>query len=127
MSSADCPKATELLATAAATASAASPPVTSPPLTIPALTIPWPVPDLGICAPPRLRLIIQVLVIRREAKEEAVPSLCSHAGHSVRVVLCAAALLSALVPATAQQSRRATIWDLKLGEPIAAQPSPNEF
>jgi hypothetical protein len=56
-----------------------------------------------------------------------VPGLCSHAGHSVRAVLCAATLLSALVPATSQQMRRATIWDLKLGEPIAAQPSPNEF
>jgi hypothetical protein len=56
-----------------------------------------------------------------------VPGLCSHAGHSVRALLCAAALLSALAPATAQQLRRATIWDLKLGEPIAAQPSPSEF
>src|SRR5436305_2675765 len=116
-SSADCAKATELAASAAATASAASP----------ALTIPWLVPDLGICAPPRLRLIIHLLVIRQEAKEEAVPGLCSHAGHAVRAVLCAAALLSALAPAASQQMRRATIWDLKLGEPIAAQPSPSEF
>jgi hypothetical protein len=45
----------------------------------------------------------------------------------VRAFLCAAALLSTLIPATAQQLRRATTWDLKLGEPIAAQPSPNEF
>ena len=56
-----------------------------------------------------------------------MPGLCSHAGHSVRALLCAATLLFALAPATAQQMRRATIWDLKLGEPIAAQPSPNEF
>src|SRR5262249_15441324 len=33
-------------------------------------------------------------------------------------------------PAAAQEGgslRRATIWDLKLGQPIAAQPSPDEF
>src|SRR5882762_3047202 len=127
ISSADCANATELAASAAATASAARHALTIPALTIPALTIPWLVPDLGICAPPRLRLIIQALVIRREAKEEAVPGLCSHAAHSVRALLCAATLLFALAPATAQQMRRATIWDLKLGEPIAAQPSPDEF
>jgi hypothetical protein len=51
----------------------------------------------------------------------------SYAGHSVRAVLCSAILLSALSPTLAQQWRRATIWDLKLGEPIAAQPSPAEF
>jgi len=45
----------------------------------------------------------------------------------VRAILCAAILLSALVPATAQPLRRATIWDLKLGEPIAAQPAADEF
>jgi hypothetical protein len=45
----------------------------------------------------------------------------------VRAVLCAATLLSTLVPATAQQLRRSTIWDLKLGEPMTAQPSPDEF
>ena len=56
-----------------------------------------------------------------------MPGRCSHAAHSVRAALCAAALLSALVPATAQQLRRATVWDLKLGEPITAQPSPAEF
>ena len=45
----------------------------------------------------------------------------------MRALLCVAALLAALGPATAQQLRRATIWNLKLGEPIAAQPSPDEF
>src|SRR2546425_5186176 len=29
--------------------------------------------------------------------------------------------------ADAQTLRRSNIWDLKLGEPIAAQPSPDEF
>jgi hypothetical protein len=29
--------------------------------------------------------------------------------------------------APAQEQRRATVWDLKLGQPIAAQPSPAEF
>jgi len=56
-----------------------------------------------------------------------LPGLFTHAGQSVRPILCVAILLSALVPATAQQMRRATIWDLKLGEPITAQPSPDEF
>jgi len=56
-----------------------------------------------------------------------LPGLFTHAGQAVRPILCAAILLSALVPTAAQQMRRATIWDLKLGEPIAAQPSPNEF
>ena len=45
----------------------------------------------------------------------------------MRALLCAATLLAALAPAMAQQMRRATIWNLKLGEPIAAQPSTNEF
>jgi len=36
------------------------------------------------------------------------------------VIGCAAA-------AGAQDIRRATVWDLKLGEPISTQPSPNEF
>ena len=31
------------------------------------------------------------------------------------------------VPCAAQPMRRATIWDLKLGAPIAEQPQPNEF
>jgi len=30
-------------------------------------------------------------------------------------------------PAAAQMARRATIWDLKIGEPIAAQPAPEAF
>jgi hypothetical protein len=30
-------------------------------------------------------------------------------------------------PAAAQPMRRATIWDLKVGAPIAEQPAPNEF
>ena len=42
----------------------------------------------------------------------------------------AALILTALAAATAgntQTLRRATIWDLKLGEPVAAQPAPEEF
>jgi hypothetical protein len=39
----------------------------------------------------------------------------------VPLVMCFAA------PADAQMARRATIWDLKIGEPIAAQPKPIEF
>ena len=38
-----------------------------------------------------------------------------------------AALLCWTVAAGAQDLRRASVWDLKLGQPISAQPSPNEF
>jgi hypothetical protein len=39
-----------------------------------------------------------------------------------------ALILSYCLPAAqAQDLRRATVWDLKLGQPIAAQPSPDEF
>jgi hypothetical protein len=37
------------------------------------------------------------------------------------------ALLLGYSAAPAQELRRATVWDLKLGQPIAAQPSPNEY
>src|SRR5258708_6168677 len=37
------------------------------------------------------------------------------------------ALISWTGAAGAQELRRATVWDLRLGQPIAAQPSPNEF
>ena len=43
---------------------------------------------------------------------------------------CMATLLLALsfaAPAGAQELRRATVWDLKLGEPVAAQPLAREF
>ena len=36
-------------------------------------------------------------------------------------------MLSCLSGAHGQDLRRATVWDLKLGQPIAAQPSPDEF
>jgi len=51
----------------------------------------------------------------------------SYAGHSAWAILCLAILLAALSPTTAQQMRRATLWNLKLGAPVAAQPSPEEF
>jgi len=37
------------------------------------------------------------------------------------------ALLCMTVAAVAQELRRATVWDLKLGQPAAAQPRPEEF
>ena len=43
------------------------------------------------------------------------------------LALALAALLCCTGTAGAQQLRRATVWDLKLGQPIAAQPSPEEF
>jgi hypothetical protein len=39
----------------------------------------------------------------------------------------ALALMAWSAAAAVQPLRRSTVWDLKLGEPIAAQPSPNEF
>jgi len=30
-------------------------------------------------------------------------------------------------PASAQDLRRATVWDLKLGQPVTVQPRPEEF
>jgi hypothetical protein len=47
----------------------------------------------------------------------------------VMVVTRTTILLLALFvfPATAQEPRRATVWDLKLGQPVAAQPSSGEF
>ena len=41
--------------------------------------------------------------------------------------LLALALVAGSAAADAQTLRRSNIWDLKLGEPIAAQPSANEF
>src|ERR1700759_4059871 len=35
--------------------------------------------------------------------------------------------MSSMTAAQAQTMRRATLWDLKLGQPIAAQPAPREF
>jgi hypothetical protein len=36
-------------------------------------------------------------------------------------------LLCSMAAAQAEELRRATVWDLKIGQPIAAQPSPDEF
>jgi hypothetical protein len=44
--------------------------------------------------------------------------------HAVKVLL---ALLLGCAGALAQELRRATVWDLKLGQPVSAQPSPEEF
>jgi hypothetical protein len=46
---------------------------------------------------------------------------------SARAARLALLLLCGSVSAHAQELRRATVWDLKLGQPIAAQPSPAEF
>ena len=54
----------------------------------------------------------------------------SHAESSAGAILCPAILLLALsLPAAvgAQELRRATLWDLKLGQPISAQPALEEF
>src|SRR5260370_37203494 len=45
--------------------------------------------------------------------------------YQIPLALCMACALAAL--AVAQPMRRATIWDLKVGAPIAEQPSPGEF
>src|SRR5262245_35256037 len=46
-----------------------------------------------------------------------------------RITLAVVLAITALGawPVAAQDLRRATVWDLKLGEPIAAQPPPDEF
>jgi len=43
------------------------------------------------------------------------------------LTLLMAALLCSTGTAGAQELRRASVWDLKLGRPVAAQPSPDEF
>ena len=45
----------------------------------------------------------------------------------LRIALVLGAAASLTVPAAAQTLRRATIWDLKVGAPIAGQPRPEEF
>jgi hypothetical protein len=45
--------------------------------------------------------------------------------YRIPLALCAVLAMAAL--AVAQPMRRATIWDLKVGAPIAEQPNPNEF
>ncbi len=44
-----------------------------------------------------------------------------------RAALVLGVLCWMAVPGAAQMARRATIWDLKIGAPIAAQPAPAEF
>jgi hypothetical protein len=44
-----------------------------------------------------------------------------------RAALILAAVCGFATPASAQTARRATIWDLVLGAPVAAQPKPGEF
>ena len=44
-----------------------------------------------------------------------------------RFAVLASALLCVSAVAAAPALRRATVWDLKLGEPIAAQPAPEEY
>jgi hypothetical protein len=44
-----------------------------------------------------------------------------------RVVLILGIVCCLAAPAAAQMARRATIWDLAIGAPIAAQPKPDEF
>jgi len=50
------------------------------------------------------------------------------ASRSTGTLLAATAALSLWsAPAAAQDLRRATVWDLRLGQPIAAQPPPEQF
>jgi hypothetical protein len=44
-----------------------------------------------------------------------------------RIPLILSMVCLVAVPCAAQPMRRATIWDLKIGAPIAEQPQPNEF
>jgi hypothetical protein len=50
------------------------------------------------------------------------------ASRTARTFLAAIATVIAwAAPAAAQDLRRATVWDLRLGQPIAAQPAPEQF
>jgi hypothetical protein len=44
-----------------------------------------------------------------------------------RLLAAIAALMCASASAAAEDLRRATVWDLRLGQPIAAQPTPEQF
>jgi hypothetical protein len=48
-------------------------------------------------------------------------------GTAGRLVAAIAALIAWSAPAAADDLRRATVWDLRLGQPIAAQPAPELF
>src|SRR5262249_60602723 len=54
---------------------------------------------------------------------------CIEAPRATRTGLLAAmtALVCAAALAAAQDLRRATVWDLRLGQPVAAQPAPEQF
>jgi hypothetical protein len=83
------------------------------------------VADLAIFAPSSSKPNI-----RPQVREKALRRPASHAESSAGIILCSALLLFTLdlrVSADAQELRRATLWDLKLGEPISAQPAPEEF
>jgi len=44
-----------------------------------------------------------------------------------RIALILGMMCGMAAPASGHPLRRATIWDLKVGAPVAAQPDPNEF
>jgi hypothetical protein len=44
-----------------------------------------------------------------------------------RLLAAMAAVICLSVPAATEDLRRATVWDLRLGQPIAAQPTPEQF
>ncbi len=44
-----------------------------------------------------------------------------------RLLAATAALITWAAAAAAQDLRRATVWDLRLGQPVAAQPAPQQF
>src|SRR6266571_2863657 len=46
---------------------------------------------------------------------------------SIPVATLLLAVICATTAADAQAPRRASVWDLKLGQPVAAQPAPQEF
>lgn len=46
---------------------------------------------------------------------------------SARIALCVVSLAVGVFGANGQEMRRKTIWDLKLGEPLSAQPDASEF
>jgi hypothetical protein len=64
---------------------------------------------------------------RPHEKSNAHRSAHAEAPMTTRTALLAAMIFWPSLAASADDLRRATVWDLRLGEPIAAQPPPEEF
>src|SRR5712671_3213396 len=71
-------------------------------------------------SPSRLAAIMEPCIMR-------LHRLASHVMMAQRATALLFGLIFGAAAVSAQDLRRATVWDLKLGQPISAQPSPDEF